>query len=208
MVKKNKIITGVFLVLLGCFFSCSKKKELNMEAYAQWVENTDNGLCIKKDIQEFEFKLIYKPIDYILDYEYKNDAIKKDSILNRRKELNGYQYITFKIKSTSGKEIMSEGITVENEYYERLEYFIDAVKDDFTLIDGKDTLPCRVYHFERSYGLSPYNTMVMCFEDPDTNEINNNDKTFLYDDKVLGVGKIAMKISGNDLDNLPTLKFN
>lgn len=179
-----------------------------MQEYAEWVENTDNGLSVKKEIEEFEFKLIYKPIDYIIDYEYKNGVVKKDSILKRKADLQGYQYFTFKIKSKSGKEIMREGIQSDNEYYERLEYFMESMKDNFVLVDGNDTLSCKLYHFERTYGLSPYNTMVMTFEEPTNDNKNTNDKIFIYDDKIFGVGKIAMKISGKDIDNSPTLKLN
>jgi hypothetical protein len=208
MVKKNNIIVfGLFFCLIP-MMSCSPKKELGLDEYAMWIENTDNGLSIKKEIADFEFRLIYKPIDYVIAYEYKKGGLQKDSIVKRKEHLKNYQYYTLKIKSTTDNELMRAGIQSDNEYYERLEYFTSNMQDDMVLVDGKDTLPCVLYHFERNYGVSPYNTMVMAFEDKVKQNEKTNDKLFIYDDKILGTGKIAIKINGTDIDNSPALKLN
>jgi hypothetical protein len=207
VVKKNKHI--VVLILFAVIaVSCHQKQNLGIQEYAQWVENKDNGLSTTKEIEEFEFKILYKPIDYIIAYELKNQGLNKDSIAARKEQLKGFQYYTLKIKSTNDNEIFKSGIKTEEEYYQRLEYFVGPVQDDISVIDGNDTLPCKVYHFERNYGLSPYNTMVMSFESKETENNKIHDKTFVYDDQVLGTGKIAITISGSDIENLPTLKIN
>ncbi len=200
-VKRNKRVLFFFAVYTVFNTSCSKPAILNTKEYTAWIENPDHGASFTKKINDFEFAVLYKPIDYIAAIESKNRNISKDSILKRRKDLKGYQYYTFRIRSFKDNEFFRTGMTSENEYYERLEYFVSNAQSDIKLIEGKDTIACAVYHFERNYGISPYNNIVLSFEEKDS--LNTNDKVFIYDDKMLGVGKIAVKIKADGLNDLP-----
>ena len=94
--KRNKI--QFFLVVI--FFatvhsSCSKKKGINTVAeYISVVQNPENGLSTSKKIEDFEFSVLYKPLDYIIALENKDNKVSKDSINKRKQQLEGYQYYT------------------------------------------------------------------------------------------------------------------
>lgn len=205
VVKRNNIILFFLAINFAFTVACSKPSTLNAKEYVAWIENPDNGVCITKKINDFEFAILYKPVDYIVAMESKNKNISKDSILKRKNSLKGYQYYTFRIRSFKDNEFFRTGMTSENEYYERLEYFVSNAQNDITLVEGKDTIPCAVYHFERNYGISPYNNIVLSFEEKDS--LNTADKVFIYEDKVLGLGKIAIKIKANELSELPKLNI-
>lgn len=204
-VKKNSILLFVFAVNCVFIMGCSKPSTLNAKDYTAWIENPANGICITKKISDFEFAVLYKPVDYVVAIESKNKNISKDSILKRRENLKGYQYYTFRIRSFKDNEFFKTGMTSENEYYKRLEYFVSNAQNDIILVEDKDTIPCAVYHFERNYGISPYSSIVLSFEEKDNS--NTKDKVFIYEDKVLGVGKIAIKIKGSELSDLPKLNI-
>lgn len=204
MAKKNKFIfLAIITVLLTV--ACKKKQFLDVQGYISWVENPENNLFVEKKIGDFEFKVLYKPLDYIVSQEFKRNNFSKDSINKRKQELKDYQYYTLRIRSFKDNEFFRTGILTENEYYNRLEYFISEAQKDIKIIEGNDTIPCAMYHFERNYGISPYSSIVLSFEEKDS--LNRNDKVFFYDDQVLGVGKIVIKLKSSDISDLPHLNY-
>lgn len=205
VVKRNNVLLFFLAISFAFTMACSKPSVLNAKEYTAWLEDVDNGACNKKKINDFEFAILYKPIDYIIAMESKNKSISKDSILKRKKKFKGYQYYTFKIRSFKDNEFFRTGMISENEYYERLEYFVSDAQNDITLVEGKDTIPCAVYHFERNYGVSPYNSIVLAFAEKDS--LLKYDKLFIYEDKILGLGKIAIKLKASELSALPKLNI-
>ncbi|MCW3071741.1 MAG: hypothetical protein JWO44_1631 [Bacteroidetes bacterium] len=193
----------MFLVLL-LWAGCKKKQEmLDAGGYKQWVEKTANGLVSAKEVGDFEFAVMYKPIDYIVSMETAGKNIAADSIRKRMNELKGFQYYTLRIKSLKDNEFLRTGLHADNEYYERLEYFVSNAQSDIILVEGTDTIPCGMYHFERNYGISPYNNIILSF--PEHDSLNAKDKIFIYDDKILGTGKVALRLSADELKELPKL---
>lgn len=197
---KHWVIIMFATVVLG---SCSKSRLVPGE-YVNWVKNPENGLVASKKMGAFEFSLLYKPVEYIALMEARGHSVSKEDVNKRKQELDGMQYYTLKIATTKDNEIMKTGITSEYEYYQRLEYFISPAQDDISIVEGKDTLPCQLYHFERNYGVAPYSTIVLGF--PKSGETGEkNDKLFIYNDRVLGTGPVMLAIRQSDIDNVPEL---
>jgi len=200
----NKITYILFLMLLSMFFSCSSD-ELEVKDYLAYVKNPDNGLKVSKDLNEYQFELQYKPVEFIAINEQRTIHVDTAIYKQRVEELNGLQYYTLKIQALAGKEMMRTGITSEQEYSNRLQYFSDIAQYDMRLIDGNDTLTCVLFHFERNYGVAPYNNIVLGF--PKTaGEVE--DRTFTFSEQVLGVGKVNLKVAKQDINNIPKVKLN
>lgn len=197
----NKLKLGFFILL---FYSCGKQN-LSPDYYVKWVENENNGLSLSKDFNDVNFQILYKPIDYIVAKEYLNGNLKKEDIKNRVKELSNMQYFTLRIKSKNSNELLNANISSENEYYQRLEYFMGPMQDDIKLIENNDTIPCALHHFERTYGLAPYNNFVLAFA---PSKSNNADKYFVFEDKILGTGKVTLQLKLKDINNIPNLVWN
>ena len=191
-------------MLLSTFFSCSSDG-LEIKDYLAYVKNPDNGLKISKDLNEYQFELQYKPVKFIAINEQRTTQIDTTLFDQRIKELNGLQYYTLKIQALAGKEMMRTGISSEQEYSNRLQYFSDLAQYDMRLVDGNDTLTCVLFHFERNYGVAPYNNMVLGFPKIDG---KTQSKTFTFNEQVLGVGKVKLKVAKQDINNIPKVKLN
>lgn len=194
---------GTIILLLG-LCSCGKEQLLPAD-YVAWVQDEDNGLRVGKTVDSYDFTLQYRPLEYIVAMENKGNAgIHHDSVQKRIKELEVLQYYTLKIASREGKEVIATGISSEAEYYARMEYFTSGIENDLVLVQGKDTLPCRLFHFERNYQLAPYNNIVVAFDSSSVKA----DRTFIYDDQVLGIGPVQLTLKASAIENTPQLKVN
>ena len=131
--------------------------------------------------------------------DIKKDTIKTVELKNKIEEYKGLQYFTFRISTESRTELLKKNLTETNDYYGRIQYFSFDMQKDLKLIDGKDTLDCVLFHFERVYGIAPYATFVLGF--PNSKQIN--DKTLFYDEKVFGAGRIYLTIRSKNIKRLP-----
>jgi hypothetical protein len=233
MIKLALEKTGLLLLLSLFLFSCVHEKSeeekrsamkyaeitlkhpgSNISEYMFWIEDKDNGVRVEKTIGKINFSAQYKPYEYMAIMELKNAALTEEKIKETAAAYEGLQYFTFKITATDEqKELLKVGVQSEQEYFSRLEYFSFEMQKDFRLIEGKDTLPCGLYHFERVYGLAPYATVVLGFplkkeEQDSEGKKNYEDKTLGYTDKVFGTGNVYMTIKGENLNQMPELVIN
>ncbi len=184
------------------FQACSPVS-LSPSDYVRWVENGENGLCATKQIEDFEFSILYKPLNYVALRETNKDSVTEERIEKNKDELKDLQYFTLKIKAKEGNDLLKTGISTDQEYFDRLNYLSGFMQDDIKLIEGKDTLICKLFHMERNYGLAPYNNFVLGFSATK----NENDKLVEINDKAFGVGKVILKIKKEDIQNIPQLKI-
>ncbi len=197
---KNKYQFFFLIAGIALLFSCNNVDELKIPAYLDWVNDPTNGLKVAKELNDYKFELFYKPVEFVAIKEQRKTDIDTALYHQRITELNGLQYYTLRIETLIGQEMMRTGIGSEQDYSNRLQYFSDLAQYDMRLIDGSDTLSCVLFHFERNYGVAPYNNIVLGF--PKT-EGNTNSKTFIFDEQVLGVGRVNLKIANTDINNIP-----
>lgn len=188
-------------------------KDMPAPDYTSWVENKSNGLKVEKRIGDITYSALYKPCAYVAMMDIGKKELTAERLKEKVKEYEGMQYFTFKITAPDqGQELLKWKIQSDQEYYSRLEYFSFNMQKDFKLIDGKDTLDCAMYHFERVYGLEPSATFVLAFplltqEQAGSGKRSYTDKTIGYTDQVFGGGNIYMTIRGEDLNRLPEIKL-
>jgi hypothetical protein len=90
----NRFIVILFsLVLLYSMQSCGKKT-LSANEYIRWVEAENHGLMVKKELNDLQFGLLYKPIDYLIAQEYRNKILSADKAAARKEELSDMEYFT------------------------------------------------------------------------------------------------------------------
>lgn len=169
--------------------------------YVSWVENLQNGLRVEKTIEDFTYTLQYKPLEYIALMELKKNSITTDELKKTTDNYSELQYLTFRISTTGSGELLKKKLKNNEEYYHRIQYYSFEMQRDLKLIEGKDTLDCLLFHFERVYGLAPYATFVLGF--PKSG--NTNNKTLLYDEKVFGTGKIYLTVQSKNYQKTPSL---
>jgi len=168
----------------------------------KYVINEENGLTKTRDFENFGFKATYKPTNFVIAKEGKTDELSKVKYDKLKKELGELQYIDLSIKSLSTRgNALSGSIDNQEDYYERLDYFVTYMQYDISLVDNTDTLSPVLFHFERNYGLTPYSTIILAFEKGKS----KGDRTLMINDQVLGIGRVNFYFKETDILAVPKL---
>lgn len=198
---KNIFFVIIFIGICGC-----GKQTLDPSDYVSWVNDEENGLVKKKTIHPLEIEVIYKPLPYVIANEKKTNNIPQLIYDARVAELEGMQYYTLKLGIVGGQHnITNFEIEDEIQQQDRNAYLSFAMQKDIKLVEGGDTLPCRLFHFERSYDLVPQRTFVLAFEQKKENI--TKDKTIILDLPFFKTGLIKLNYKTSDLESIPNLKL-
>lgn len=199
MERWGKVLCAVFLSLL---ITRCKETKLRTEQYINWIEDADNGLRVTKSIGEVTLSLQYKPMEYILAKEQMQESMNGEEKEKRINELGNMQYynLTYSLAGNSG-DILKYNLGDASEYQERIYYFSFHMQEDIFMIEGNDTLPCELFHFERYYGLSPKLSFSLGFK----NTGNKTDKQVIIDDNIYGSGPVKFIIALKDIQNIPLI---
>lgn len=199
------------------FKGCGEYKSLKPVEYVKWVEDVGNELVVKKIIGDYVFALQYKPLDYSVLKAERNLNISKQELNSKTTEIEGLQYFTFQISTKEGNgELLKSGISGKDEkveYEKRIDYFSSKMQNDIKLIDGQDTLPCVLFHFERTYNLTPYSNFNLGFEYGSEEKssgatrapLTYKSKRLLYNDHAFNVGAVELMIKEENLNKIPNL---
>lgn len=207
MAHRNNIITAGAIVLLLLFCSCGRKT-LNAEAYAAWFNAEKENLQSEKEVGDYIFSLQYQPADYLLLLDQRNGLLPDSELTARRNELAAGQHFTLRIRSKNeGGDFLKNTSSNAAAFNENVNYFAFRMQEQLKLVDSGDTLPCSLFHFERSYGLSPGVTFLLSFPD-NGNPEKEGDKILVYDDEALGLGKVMLTLDGKRLADIPLLTSN
>lgn len=179
-------------------------QELAPVEYISWCRDKENHLNKTKEIGDITYQLLYKPAEYVACMEEESTSIQTDTLAKKVEELNGLEYYDFKIEITSGQgELLKYNVSSAEEYNQRVNYFAFQMQNDLKLVDGSDTLDCKLFHFERAYDVAPYAVFLLGFP---KGKSANTEKMFFYQDKVFNKGIIKFTYNKNDLKNIPKLK--
>ena len=174
--------------------------------FTGWIENKENNLLQEKTISDITFSALYKPHDYMAMLEIGNtDSMNTTKFETIKQSYEGMDYFTFKIATDKTKdELLKYKTSTSNEYYSRLEYYSFKAQDDFMLLSGKDSLQCKLFHFERTFGLAPVLTFVLGFQGA---RKKGEDLTLAYNDRIFSSGMIKLNYSVEVLNSIPTIKI-
>lgn len=205
-----KYVCFSFVVLL--VRDCnSSVRSLGPADYVNWVEDPENGLHITKAVGETTIELQYKPQDYQVLKDNPQTELSLDEFKSQQAEISDMQYFTLRISNSKGGDLLRSDASGVSDFSQRLAYFSSAMQKDISLIDGKDTVKCLLFHFERSYGIDPRSTFVLGFpfaKNKNTLPGKNEDKTVLFDDHEIGTGPVMITIEAEKLALLPQLKLD
>jgi hypothetical protein len=194
----------IFLLLISStIFSC-KPSVLEPQEYEAWAREADNGLRQTVSVGHLEYTMTFKPIDVMILQSNEGVVPSQDSIIKMREEFAGLLYFTFQMKVSDNSSVLQfEGD--ENAETGRLQHFFGDMQGDFVLITGNDTLPCSIYHYERDYGVDPFETFSLGFEVPEN--FASEKVIIVYNDQVMNTGPVRFDYSSEELFEQPQLKF-
>jgi hypothetical protein len=180
--------------------------KLPQAEYLEWIRNHENGLFREEEIDDLTFSVFYKPVEYVVLHELMSSEISIDSFQNYYARYEGLQYFTLSIRSRHDEDILRHNLSNERQYYERIDYCSFRMQTDLQLVDGKDTLACRIFHYERTYQVAPYTNFVLAFEDKSSpSGSSEKDKTLIFHDQAFGKGIVKLKLKAKDLNKVPKL---
>jgi hypothetical protein len=204
MEKRNKYLYGLIILCTFFFFSC--RNELKPKEYVNWIKNKQKGLLVEKEKDSYLFRLQFKPEEYMALIETRGENTVDTSFQKVLENYSGMEYYDFMIAvKNSNNEVMKYDIKSPTEYFEKVDYMAFKMQNRFTLIADKDTLPCKLFHFERNYNTSPESHFSLGFEVPKNGVAN---RKLIYNDEIFGVNEIELEIQGESISKLPKLKYS
>jgi hypothetical protein len=189
------------LLLAGC-----GRKQLSPQAYLNWINSSKSELTKTGQMDEYEFSASYRPKEYLALLQLRNREVTAQNLKAAEAGYDSLYCFLFKIATADHKsDILQKSINSPSEYYSRLQYFLKDIKNDFKLVDGKDTIDCSLCQFERTYNISPYSDFELYFNRPVHK--SDNDLLLIYNDQILKSGPINLLFSSRTLGSLPTIKI-
>lgn len=207
MLTNRTFIIVFFVALLSA--ACNNPKQLGSNDYIKWIDNPDNGLKKEKKLDEYQYKVFYKPADYVVFREIINSGAKsidEQQAQKRIGELSNFHQFNFDIVSADGKvSVLQHHLSNQEEHAARVNYFVSHAQQDFLLVEGSDTMPCVLYHFEQTFGATPLNTISLGFEkkSPKT----EGDLQLIFTNRLFNTGEIKFLFPKSTITNIPKLKL-
>jgi hypothetical protein len=199
-------IRGFSILCLGLLFlSACNPKKLDKMSYLDYVNNPESELIVEKEIAPYHFTLQYKPIDLVTLTEFHSNEFTEKEYLSMKEQFSGLHHFKFSIRRIDNKNVIDESLSTEDQLRIQ-EYFSYFMKNDICLVSGEDSLKCKVFLSERTYGLSPEMNFVLGFDKQ--NEKLENDLIFIYNDQLLNTAVVKMKIKKSKINKSPILKLN
>jgi len=214
-VKKVYCIVVFAIVLLSCNKN-NKEEAISLEPISfsklervefkeptklvEFVQSEENGYIKNKLIGNINYSSILKPIDYMIAKKRidENDPNLKAS------NFEDLQYFDLRIEvKDHNSEFIKYDLESPQQYEERVKYCSFEMQHDIKLIDGKDTLECVLFHFERAFNVVPYGHFILGFETKNKKVIEG--KTLCFDDHLFNQGIIKFTYSPSLLVKQPVL---
>jgi len=199
--KANKLFIAAVIALLamGC-----NRHSLNQTEYVRYVQNDKNHLKKAVKMQDMEFDIQYKPYEYIMLLESRNNPAYDKA--KRLKQLEGTVWFNISFKKTNTEmSALKEGAASLDEYDQRLNYFLNYAAKDIVLVYGGDTLKPASYLFENNYNIGPEETMVVGFIFPGKDQKPIKDMQISYYDRLFHNGIIKASFSAATIKDIPNL---
>lgn len=193
-------------ILLGCLLSSIQhsKGRVEPDVYLKEYQENRENFIRRKTIDNVRYSVQVVPNALKLIHLDKRGVVTSENISEFNQETENTLEFLFQIDLLDYREeFLTYPLDNSMNYTERLEYFSFNMKDDISiLLDGKYTLKCQDYVFERNFGSSPKASITIGFNLP------KKYKTLklIISDKVFNNDNIQFEFSSNQLNILPKLK--
>lgn len=203
--RVNKLLLSPYFLMLFVLLSCHSRKDLNAEQYLHAIKMS-KVLVKKRQIGDLVFNVLYEPQELKILRKLKDSglSIKKDLVEQELLEIENSSYFTFRVNNDLNTDMEKYGISNYSEFDKRINYLAFKIKDDFYLIQNKDTIACQLGHYERTFGVNTALTLSLAFGkiDPTQSFI------FCYHDNTFNAGIVKFQYKKSELNKIPNLKID
>ncbi len=207
------VVVLISVLFIGCsgyeapetlYYAPIEKKESVVfnepEQLIEYIDGKENGFIKTKTINAIEYSAVLKPSAYLLAQKRlleKNENLKAS-------DFEDLQYFDIRIAIQNfHSEFIKYNLEDTDEYQRRISYCAFEMQKDIQLIDGKDTLDCVLFHFERAFNVVPYGHFFLGFK-PNPGKLISA-KTIVFNDHLFNQGLIKFTFPPQLLVNEPTL---
>lgn len=199
---KESFIAGILLLFL---IGCSNKTFSSKEEFLDYLKDKDNEYLKIKNVNGFEYSLLYKPTDLLVKQEL-GENVSKEKIKELRQKYQGYMYFNLSM-SKNGKELLSTTPKNRQEFGTMVNQLTFGMREKVHLFtQKKDTLEMLDYNYPRMYGMSKSTTMLFVYP-RDKKYLEEEYLNFTVQDLGNYTGEVKFKIATNKIKNEPQIKF-
>ncbi len=203
-----RIIIAILFVACSCAKHGPLSYDISSQAEAQAFlgEEREKGVYGTK-LKDVNFKLSYIPAEAMALRELGD--LSQASQASFDTLVKGYEGLLFFDMEISidhfSEEMIHYGVTENDDvsFENRVAYYSFGMQKDIRLIQGMDTIPCTVYHYERNYGISPQNHFMLGFRASPAKDI-----VLVYDNQLLATGPVRFALKEQDLTYHPKITIN
>lgn len=187
-------------------------KELSKAEYNSWISSEANPMLFRKKIGKTEYALRYLPADFLAMREA--GKIADDSLVAEAKE-HYEDMVYFQMKITIPgvsyeplKHDLPAGAEKGAEYDRRVKYCSFGMQNDISLVsEKKDTIPCSIMLYERSFDVAPVCNFQLAFNRTEIDRVTGN-LSFVFYDNLFNQGIIKFTFRKEDLNKVPKLNVS
>lgn len=191
------------LIFLG--LGCSNKTFDTEESLWTYLKDEDNGYYQEKEVNGYEFSLLYKPTDLLVKQELgeKKDAEKLKKL---RDKYQKYMYFSLSM-SKNNKELLSVAPKNRNEFGAMVNQLAFGMGNKVHLYNQhKDTIELADFVYPRMYGMSR-STDILFVYPREKEKLKKEFLNFTIEDLGIYTGEIRFKIPIKNIDSEPRLNI-
>ncbi len=195
----------LLLIVLNAFYSCSSKSFETKEDLWTYLKDTDNGYLQQKNVNGYDFSLLYKPTDLFVLQELGENPTDEE-VKKLRKKYKKQLYFTLSM-SRNNKELLSTTPKNRQQFGSMVNQLAFGMGNKVHLYTAKkDTLALLDYNYPRMYGMSGATTMLFVYP-RDQKYLEQETLSFTIEDLGTYTGEVKFKIQTEKLKNEPQLSF-
>ena len=213
ILKGNSLFVSVFrkstlfITCLILFCGCNSKTFDNEAMLIDYITNIENGYTHHKSVNGYEFTLMYRPTDLLVNQELNESTeVSQKQIKELRDRYCDYIYFNLSI-SKDGQELLSSVPKDEKEFGGMVNLLAFGMNEKVNLYtQSKDTLELLDFIYPRTFGMSRHTTILFVYH-RDKEKLKEKILNFTIEDLGLYTGEVKFKMDINKINNEPSLSF-
>lgn len=203
---KSTTFKVLFLVCINVLlFSCGGKTFDNEEELLTFLKDESNGYLYHKNINGYDFTLMYRPTDLLINQELDEDK-EKNNVEELKVKYGKLMYFTLNL-SKDDKEMLSVTPKNRSEFSSVVNKLVFGLKDYVYLqTKERDTIEMIDYIYPRFYGMGK-STNIMFIYPKDEIYLKSKYISFTIKDLGFYTGDVKFKVDTKKINEEPTISF-
>lgn len=201
----DKMVLSLITLITALFFIGCGEEELDPRSYIDRVEDKEGRYQVEQTVGGTTYLLRHRPAPYaFLKQKGPEGSTPRSWEEEKRDYKEGVRFaLRVRPSSSSPEDWVKKGGL--GKAGERTRYFSFGMKEDLELIGRSDTLSCSTFHFERTYGHTPYLSFLFSFS---REELPEGPHTVRFENSMSRDGPVKFHFDEGILTDPPGLTLN